>query len=163
MKFADVTDATLDAWLQGIEIAGILYEGGIYPAAVNDKKRTEWQDGWNAASMDQTEKACIFESTVEASREYWKAGLYLILQDVAFVRIEKEEPIKLYINCGDTFAYACADAELVPVTEWHTLARLHDDYGYDGLVAWIADRRCEEPIKPRQTEAYQEAKEQLGD
>lgn len=65
------------------------------------------------------------------------------------------------INCGDTFAYACSDAEEIPDGELPLVANLYDQFGYDGVVAWIANNRGCDPIKPCITEKYKLARETL--
>lgn len=68
----------------------------------------------------------------------------------------------LVINCGDTFAYACADAEELPFDKIEEVKALYKQYGYSGLVAWIAKRRQCEPIREWQNEAYCAARAALS-
>lgn len=68
----------------------------------------------------------------------------------------------LVINCGDTFAYACADAEELPIDKIDEVLALEREYGFDGVVAWIATHRNCEPIKERATERYLVARTTLA-
>jgi len=82
-----------------------------------------------------------------------KKRIRLVADDIAFFGFDGA----LVLNCGDTFAYACADAEEVPDDQIDTVRRLHDKHGYPGLVAWIARRRGCEPLIQLRTEAYRAA------
>jgi hypothetical protein len=70
---------------------------------------------------------------------------------------DKAEPV-VSLNCGDTFAYACADAEDVPMDDLYEVARLRYERGWPALVEWIIKRRKESgdphcvPIAPVQAE-----------
>ena len=85
--------------------------------------------------------------------ETLKRRIALVADDIAFFGFDGA----LVLNCGDTFAYVCADTEEVPDDQIDTVRRLHDKHGYTGLVAWIARRRGTEPLLQRRTEAYRAA------
>lgn len=65
------------------------------------------------------------------------------------------------VNLGDTFAYACADGERLDDSEIDRLICAHNEWGYDGVVAWASLIRKCEPIEPRRTPAYHEARSAL--
>ena len=83
-----------------------------------------------------------------------KKRIRLVADDIAFFGFDST----LVLNCGDTFAYACADAEEVPDDQIDLVRRMHDKFGYVGLTAWIAARRKCEPLIQLRTEAYREAR-----
>jgi hypothetical protein len=65
---------------------------------------------------------------------------------------------RLCLNMGDTFAYACADAEPVPDEELEAVAGIYREHGSNGLVAWVSNRRKEAPvIEVLEDEAYKKA------
>ena len=51
------------------------------------------------------------------------------------------------VNVGDIFCLA-ADGEDVEVKDIGCVYSLHRDYGWDGVVAWVAKKRGAEPINP---------------
>lgn len=65
------------------------------------------------------------------------------------------------VNLGDTFAYACADGERLDDSEIDRLITAYKGWAYDGVVAWAALIRKCEPIKPRCTPQYHEARAAL--
>jgi len=65
------------------------------------------------------------------------------------------------VNCGDTFCLACADAEeLTPERSWE-VKTIYERCGWDGVVAWIAKARGEEPLEKLRTSGYMAAREFL--
>lgn len=48
---------------------------------------------------------------------------------------------KYCLNLGDTFAWACADAERVGEDELPRLAELVWLYGYCGMLYWVSEKR----------------------
>lgn len=77
--------------------------------------------------------------------------------------------VVLYVNCSDTFGYACADAETLPYAEIGNLYRMHRDGGGAagfGEVRWCCLRRGERPLpeverQMRDAGAWDEALESL--
>lgn len=60
-------------------------------------------------------------------------------------------------NLNDTFGYATADSERLYMDqeenqEW--LVKMFRKYGHDGIVAYCAKVRAQDPIPPCQTEKY---------
>ncbi len=146
---------------------------GIFCAAtIKDgvtTERTPWQDGWNAHSMALLNKEGAVEKWYRGLPAELRAVLLPFICDadesdpVLWVR-EHEGGVRLFLNVGDTFAYACADAEEVPADEatLALLARLYSEHGGSGLVAWAARRRGVEPLEQLRTPAYMAAREALG-
>lgn len=51
---------------------------------------------------------------------------------------------KVGVVCSDTFEYACADFEAVPLDQLSVVKNMHSTYGYAGLAAWVAHRRMKD-------------------
>ncbi len=110
------------------------------------------------------------ERDAEALRskaEQFRAVLWLLAEETAFVRtaegvgvatvehVEGEDP-QVYLSCGDTFAYAFADAEPVSYAEAPEVVRLGVTEGWPGVIRWIAAKRAaagtpEQPIQSART------------
>jgi hypothetical protein len=63
------------------------------------------------------------------------------LAEVGWLRVDG----KFDLNLSDTFYYACADCEEVPVEQLGEVARLFKLYGFWGAVYWAAKRRGHDP------------------
>jgi hypothetical protein len=61
-------------------------------------------------------------------------------------------------NANDLFARACADAEQVDADYVPMAASLFGEYGWDGLNAFIAWHRNQEPLEELRTAKYREAR-----
>lgn len=126
---------------------------GIYPRAVVragvETLRTEWQDGWNAAVMDITNKHGKFSAWVESLTDDQRAHLRELLDsDGEPIYLGyRDDAVVLGVRCGDTFAYACADAESFTLDDLPEIHRLWKKHGYVGLVAWISQKRRTDPVK----------------
>lgn len=70
--------------------------------------------------------------------------------------VDAPSTVSLSVMCSDTFAYASADSENLPLLGWQDereeqFWNLYDkirELGYDGAVQWIALRRGYRPIPP---------------
>ena len=158
MNYHEIMPEIVDAWKQGIMTISNVIDQGIYPAANNGVPRSEKQNGWNDAVMDFDEKLRLFEDAFD--KDWFKPLIYLAINDLIFLRYKNQE-IVILLLCSDTFTYACADCEEIEKENLIEVCEIYDKFGYDGLVAWVAIRRSEEPIKERQTEEYKEAYEFL--
>lgn len=47
---------------------------------------------------------------------------------------------------SDTFSYACADAEDIPLADIATVYGLWQEYGYDGIIKYVWDKRGTPPL-----------------
>ncbi len=54
----------------------------------------------------------------------------------------------IFVNCGDTFAYACSDAEPLPMAEIPVLYKLVRKSLMFGSTIWTMKRRNLKPINP---------------
>lgn len=137
---------------------------GIYPQATlradgTREERTAWQDGWNAYGMQLTDKWDHLMTWWESLRRDQQDALAELLRaDGALYFNAKKgaEPVP-WLLMNDTFAYACADGEDLPLDELPTVLELWRQFKWGGLIAWAAHRRGIEPIGPHQTEQYQAA------
>lgn len=59
---------------------------------------------------------------------------------------EPFEGLIVAINCNDTFAYASADAEDIPIGREHEVRSIYDKYGHAGVIAWCSKERGIEPL-----------------
>ena len=112
---------------------------GVYPKAVigegGYEERTEFMNGFNDAVKKITRAV---EDGLEKFRNANQDLALLVLSDIGFL-----DEDKFYINLGDTFYYACADAEEVKPEEYHAVAMLFKRYGWDGAVYWASKKRNE--------------------
>lgn len=141
---------------------------GIYPRAIIrdgvETLRTEWQDGWNACVTAITDKHGVFTVWAEALSEEQRAMILKLMNDDGepVTLLFRDGTVHLTLTCGDTFAYACADAEFFTLDELPEIARLWKAHGYYGTVAWIARKRGAEPVKEyRYAAGYLKAKADL--
>lgn len=164
-------------WSQRHLLDSLLWESavddmGIYPKSTIrgdvETPRTEWQDGWNAAVMKMTEKHGQFTGWARSLTDECATMLLELLDadDQAVYlgtrEIDGQSTITLKILLNDTFSYACADAERFEVADLPEIHRLWKAHGYYGLVAWVARKRNEEPVKEvRLDHAYLKAKADL--
>lgn len=123
-------------------VSDVLMEMGIYPKAVIEggveKKRTEWQDGWNAAVMK-------LSGEIKTQLEKLEGGIsddlaLLMITDVGWL-----EGDQFKLNMNDTFWFACADCEMVNKEDIPKVASLFRNFGYKGLTYWVAEKRGYDP------------------
>lgn len=102
-----------------------------------------------------------------AQNERLRKLFYLSAQDVIFFSTYDEktdawpeigEFWSPCVNLSDTFGYACADGERLDDSQIDCLISAHKQWGYDGVVAWASLIRKSEPIEPRRTPEYFEAR-----
>jgi hypothetical protein len=130
---------------------------GIYPAAVGDVPRTEWQDGWNKAVMRMVEYVGIIHEWYKTITEEQAAALVKLLKAHVLFFTMWGGKVEYFVNLNDTFDYASADGEDVTVEEFTFLVDLYEKFGHHGITAWAALRRVDVPIKERMTEEYHNA------
>lgn len=129
---------------------------GYYPQAVRRgdgwEYRTPWQDGWNKALLALLDNyTCIMDWIAGLTPEAASAIRELLAADELFLTVEGGT-VSCLLNMNDTFAYACADAEEVPLGDLPAVLAYWHTYGASGLKAWVAIRRGEVPL--RQDERY---------
>ena len=81
---------------------------GVYPQKFGDKKRTEWQEGWNAFGSAFINRVCALADWINNHPQ--KELVQELLELDVMVSFE---PISLSYNCGDIFAWGYADCEKI--------------------------------------------------
>ena len=159
--------------IRKLAINGLLAEKaqddmGIYPAAIKGgpnayDKRSDWQEGWNAAVMAYTNKLVAYEEFMNSLSNEQRQALESLLFDESLMLDEHDGKVILYLNVNDTFYYA-ADAEDVQLDDLPTLAYLFEHYDWQGLVAWVAKKRDMDPLEGKftKTDEYYKAIEYLN-
>lgn len=68
---------------------------------------------------------------------------------------------RVCVLCNDTFGYACADAEIIAPGQAREVRAFYEAFGWDGVIAWVAEKRQQAPLKELQTPKYFQAKAAL--
>lgn len=114
-----------------------------------DPDDIEWQMEWGPKYPDRPATEMIFEPE--------GALAHLLMNDVCHLNsfyYEKTWPaeaqtcINVFVSCGDTFAYSCADAERLPFDQIEPLYRMWKHDPTLGPTAWAVMQRKERPIAP---------------
>lgn len=135
---------------------------GMYPAGDGAAtERTAWQEGWNAALTAVTDSQVVAEAWFEGLPANVQQAVGLLLTDeMLHLNLTNLTPtpehgeVHMLLNMNDTFGYAMADTEEVPVDEVVKVSHLWIYYLHAGLVAWTAIRRGKEPILEQRTPDY---------
>jgi hypothetical protein len=141
---------------------------GIYPMATRhpdgrEEKRTEWQDGWNAAVIGHTNKICKIHDWFDGLPEDIRPiAEELIVGEALSLSID-DDGIRPYLLINDTFEYACSDCEDVTLEDLPLIRVMWREYGYEGLVAWVAKKRKIEPIPEYRNIHYRRAIERFSE
>jgi len=120
---------------------------GMYPAAVNGKKRTAEMNGFNAALMEISNNREVAAKVFDHLNDEWKRQLsYLILNEVVELEVVCDPPaqIRPWVNVNDTFAPA-ADAEDIPWEDLKLVLAAHEKFGTDGVYAYVSHKRGVRP------------------
>ena len=159
--------------LRKIAIEGRLQEKaqddlGIYPQGAYDEKnnytpRTEWQNGWNAAVMEQTKNVCAYHDFLGTLTKEQRTALEDLLLDNIIELSKNDDKTTLWLNVNDIF-YTAADGEDFSIEDLPLLAGLQSKYGFDGVIAWVAKKRNLEPLsfKFKKTTEYIAAETELN-
>jgi hypothetical protein len=148
-------------------LAAAQSDQGIYPACTvqgdgTRQERTPWQDGWNAACMDLTQRWVNFGNWFDALDDLQKETIHSLLEQQAIdLSVDEDRNVALVLVLNDTFARACADSEEVPMSDLATLAGVWKDFGHDGLTAYAATKRNQEPLPELQTPLYVQARQKM--
>lgn len=145
--------------IDALLLDSVLDSQGIYPQAMIDAKgvrteRTPWQDGWNDFHIQLIEKACIASAwfdklSIQEVEDFYE----LLLNEVIRLSV-RGGAVKLWLQMNDTFNFACADSEDVEIKDLVTILYLWQKYGYEGLIAWAANKRHEAPLNSIITKTY---------
>lgn len=130
-----MADRYVSAMLQKLASDSI----GIYPASWQDGdtiiKRTEWQDGWNAACIEKTNRWCKFE--------HWLRSLPPDVGD-AFKRLLACDMLRMDVHEGEVEVYLesdTADVEIF-ISQIVVVASAWDAGGKAGVESWVQSQRC---------------------
>ncbi len=134
-----MTDEKFDGLVRALR--GVGEDIGIYPKAIsgyNDerdyKERDGFKNGWNAAVMEYGME--ITKAVERASEGLSDEVTMLLSAGIAELRSDGS----LFINMSDTWAWACADGELVKPDEISEVARLFEQWGWCGLLYWASKK-----------------------
>lgn len=114
-----------------------------------------------------------FEAVIESQQaqpaqavpDGWQDLIWLACKDVIFFAEDQtsSDAWSAEILCNDVFGYASADCtKLFPISAARDLRAIFEEFGWDGVFAWCAIERNEEPLKERQTPKYHEARAMLA-
>lgn len=134
---------------------------GVYPQSMKkngvETKRTEWQDGWNAAVIAIVEAQEKIEEYINLLSETDADKLICLSEkSIIFFNIdEKEESVmsavRFAVNCGDVFYDCCADCEQAEPNEIASIwAECFDENGNEknyGRAIWCIEKRKQKPTK----------------
>jgi hypothetical protein len=135
---------------------------GMYPSARIDAdgtrhERTQWEEGWNAACSKLTDDWLTMDIWLDSLQADSRAQVVELLRaDVLSVRVDNDV-VTIWLVMNDTFDYACADGEYIPIDQLPTVLRMWVEYGHDGLTAWAARQRGEQPLRELLTDKYASA------
>ena len=125
---------------------------GVYAKSVTGgdhpyEKRSEWQEGWNAAVFSRSKRQGIvtdwFENLSEECRSLVEE---LLFNESLSLRIH-EDSLTMNVNCNDLFYWACADFEDITLEELpELLAAMKESKFGDSL--WICRKRNMRPQTP---------------
>ena len=77
--------------------------------------------------------------------------------EVIRLRIDEDNNITMWILMNDTFDYACADGEDVTLQEIELVYKSWKKFGWDGVTAFVSNKRGELPLQQLQSEKFHEA------
>ena len=104
-------------------------------------------------------------------RDEMQHVMFLAAKDVVFFyegdkpneEVDENKYFGIAINCGDTFMYACADAEEISPNEAKVIRKYLEQYGWDGVTAYAAHKRGWDVIPPLRTDKFKTAMQALTD
>lgn len=135
----------------------------IYPESVKSgdivTHRTEWENGWNAAVNSLGDRWIEIERWYYSLTKEQREHIGILYESDYLIVNYNEKQIELHINVSDTFYYACADSESITLEDLPSVAKLYNEYGWEGLVAWVAKKRNTLPLECYQNEKFKEAYE----
>lgn len=137
---------------------------GVYPqGGVPEDDQDPYQSGWNDAIIEIARRYEMLNKWFreELTDDQRKHCMVLLKAEALQVGIRKTG-IQPWLLMSDTFAYACADGEDIDPEEFEEAAKTYNRYGHDGLTAWAARKRGQEPLVELINEDYLRAKKWLG-
>jgi len=124
------------------EMRNVSGEMGIYPKAVKGygderdySERDGYKNGWNAAVIEYG--TALAEAAARAASGANEDLLFLLDADVGWLGKDGS----FHLNMNDTWGWAVADSELVPLEKLKEVATLFRSYGEPGLFYWVSEQR----------------------
>lgn len=118
------------------------------------------------SELESVQIARLRQQLLEYSQLFWLASRDIIF----FVEGKLPEPESLEkhavddrggwhaaVLLNDVFGYACADAETIFPGQAAEIKTFYETFGWDGVIAWVANARNQEPLKELRTEKYLQA------
>jgi len=132
---------------------------GLYSKAIVDehgirKERTFWQEGWNSHHMEIRKRYWLFVDWFNRLLEERQKAVNDLIEEGLMFLSYRDEKVYPWILMNDTFCFGYADGEDVSEDEILLIHRLWREFGFDGLVAFVANKRNEEPLRRYRNESY---------
>ena len=149
-------------------LAAAKEDQGIYPACTvqadgKREDRTPWQDGWNAACMDLSARWVNLGNWFDGLDDTQKTMIHTLLEQRAIdLSVDEDRNVEIVLVLNDTFGRASADSETVPMVDLGTLCGAWQEFGADGLVAYAAHRRNQDPLPELRSDTYLKAREKMS-
>lgn len=130
---------------------------GIYPAAIVrdgvETKRTEWQDGWNAHSIELSERCCDAQEWYRSLPESKRMMIGEMLADDALtIHFDKDGKPRPCFSTSDLFAWGYADFDEATDDILEELHAAWKKGGATGMTVWWClhvKRRPQMPLEKR--------------
>lgn len=136
----------------------------LYPAVTiidgSQKLRTPWEDGWNEAVISLTKQWNEAITWFKGLDDTHQVLLERML-DAGAVELSYDDTWSVMVNTNDFFGYG-ADCEVVEVRDLPSLHHSWEQYGQDGVMAWVAHTRQTDPLPKRQSQKYLQARQALN-
>lgn len=116
---------------------------GIYPAAYNGVKRSEWQDGWNAYGNVLIQRAYMIQKWLQNHPK--REQIIEMYEDgELFVRIDENDNVSISYNSSDIFEWGYSDEEEIKDEEFDEVYAAYKSWTY-GLVEYHCKKYNREP------------------
>lgn len=124
---------------------------GIYAAStvINgiEKKRTEFQDGWNQAIIKRSKNECELEDWANTLTEDQQNAICEINKkenNISVYRMD-DDSFYLALSCNDVFSWGCSDAEEITVDDLPEILKFHRETPVYGYIKWCCIKRNQRP------------------
>jgi hypothetical protein len=79
--------------------------------------------------------------TIEVAREFLRCAQAFVCNSPDELDDDDSPDFLQTLDMSDTWAWACADGEMVPDDKLPEVAQLCSEYGYCGLLYWVSEQR----------------------
>lgn len=132
--------AAYDAFSLGVYCQGWYDENKVF------HKRTEWQDGHNAANDKVRERWFCYLAKCLDPTPAFAMQIELVASGLCFWGGENDDQLEFL--CSDMFAWGCADAERITDEDLSSVYELWKTDPEWGLDKWVLRKRNEQPQAP---------------